>query len=161
MKSTMWICILALFVLGGCASSPMNFAPEQTLPSVNSNEAQVVFLRTSHFGGAISASLFQVTEAETDYLGISAVGTKIAVKTSPGEHLFMVVSEAADFMKAVLEGGKTYYAMVTPRMGAWKARFSLWPVKRDANAEYSLQNEGFQKQVDGTKLLVQSQKLCM
>ena len=40
----------------------------------------------------------------------------------------MVVSEAADFMAAELEGGKTYYALVTPRMGAWKARFSLRPV---------------------------------
>ena len=40
----------------------------------------------------------------------------------------MVVSEAADFMAAELEVGKTYYALVTPRLGVWKARFSLRPV---------------------------------
>ena len=40
-----------------------------------------------------------------------------------------VVSEAADFMQADLTGGKTYYALVTPRMGAWKARFSFKPVR--------------------------------
>lgn len=40
----------------------------------------------------------------------------------------MVVSEAADFMDAELETGKTYYALVTPRLGVWKARFSLRPM---------------------------------
>jgi len=36
--------------------------------------------------------------------------------------------EAADFMDAELETGKTYYARVTPRLGVWKARFSLRPM---------------------------------
>jgi len=40
----------------------------------------------------------------------------------------MVVGESADFMAADLEANKTYYALVTPRMGWWKARFSLKPV---------------------------------
>jgi hypothetical protein len=42
----------------------------------------------------------------------------------------MVVSEAADFMKATVLPGKTYYALVTPRMGAWKARFSFQPLRQ-------------------------------
>ena len=33
-----------------------------------------------------------------------------------------------DFMQADLEAGKTYYALVTPRIGAWRARFSLRPI---------------------------------
>jgi hypothetical protein len=40
----------------------------------------------------------------------------------------MVVSEAADFMQADLEAGKTYYVLVTPRVGWWRARFSLRPI---------------------------------
>jgi len=42
--------------------------------------------------------------------------------------MFMVIGESADFMQARLEPGKVYYALVTPRMGVWKARFSLAPV---------------------------------
>ena len=158
MKTTTWFLALSLLILSGCASSPMTFAPDQTLPSVRSDESQVVFMRASSFGGAINASLFEVTESETKYLGISAVGTKIAMKTNPGEHLFMVVSESADFMKAILEGGKTYYAMVVPRMGVWKARFSLWPISANPEAKYKNSGGQFQNWVDGTKLLAQSQK---
>src|SRR5438552_7666062 len=40
----------------------------------------------------------------------------------------MVVSEAADFLDADLEAGKTYFVAVRPRMGAWRARFSLEPI---------------------------------
>jgi hypothetical protein len=50
---------------------------------------------------------------------------------TPGLHTFMIVSEAADFLQANIVGGKTYYALVTPRPGAWKARFSLVPVRQN------------------------------
>jgi hypothetical protein len=43
----------------------------------------------------------------------------------------MVVSEAADFMKATVLPGKTYYALVTPRMGTWVARFSFRPLRQN------------------------------
>ena len=148
---------LGLLFLGGCASSPMTVAPEQTLPTVKADEAQVVFMRTSSFGGAISAALFDVTDDQTRYIGISTVGTRIAVKTTPGKHRYMVVSEAADFMEAELVGGKTYYAMVTPRMGAWRARFSLWPIRKGPGGEFSHEDEKIAKWRDSTKLLVQSQ----
>ena len=157
MKTSIWFTLLALSLLSGCATSPMTIAPDQSLPPVQSDEARIVFMRTSQIGGAISASLFEVTETETQYIGISTVGTKIAVETSPGEHMFMVVSEAADFMKAVVEGGKTYYAIVTPRMGAWKARFSLWPASSSPDAEYKNSGDKFDKWVSSTKLLTQSQ----
>lgn len=158
MKTVTWLAVLSFLLLSGCATSPMTIAPDQVLPPVQSDESQVVFMRTSHFGGAISASLFDVSEAETKFIGISAVGTKIAVKTSPGEHMFMVVSEAADFMKAILEAGKTYYVLVTPRVGAWKARFSLWPFSSDPEAKFKNSGDQFEKWVDDTKLLLQSEK---
>lgn len=158
MKFTNLISVLMLLVLTGCASSPMTVALEQELPLVQSDEAQIVFMRTSHFGGAISASLFNVTDSETDYIGVIAVGTKIAVKTTPGEKMFMVVSEAADFMEATLEAGKTYYAMVTPRIGAWTARFSLWPMSSDSTAKFKNFGPAFDKAVSDTELLAQSEK---
>ena len=43
----------------------------------------------------------------------------------------MVIGESADFMKVDLESGKTYYTLVVPRMGVWKARFSLRPVHKE------------------------------
>jgi hypothetical protein len=48
----------------------------------------------------------------------------------------MMVGESADFMKASLEADKTYYALVTPRIVVWKARFSLKPVHKNALASH-------------------------
>ena len=56
---------------------------------------------------------------------------EIAYPAAPGRHRFMVVSEAADFMDADLAPGKTYYTVVAPRIGMWKARFSLYPRRPD------------------------------
>ena len=47
---------------------------------------------------------------------------------TPGTHLFMVIGETAEFMTADVVAGKTYYALVDPHMGVWKARFSLKPI---------------------------------
>jgi hypothetical protein len=50
----------------------------------------------------------------------------------------MVVSENADFLQADLAPGKLYYVVVRPRMGNWRARFSLSAVDREqaASAEF-------------------------
>ena len=40
----------------------------------------------------------------------------------------MVLGENADFMDAMLSQGKVYYAVVSARMGVWKARFAFEPV---------------------------------
>src|SRR5262245_13021218 len=102
---------------GGVATTP---APEQ---------AQVVFLRPSSFGGAVQASVFDLQRGKPDrFAGIVSSGTKVAYLADPGEHRFMVIGENADFMEATLAAGKTYYVLVAPRFGVWKARFSLRPV---------------------------------
>ena len=95
------------------------------------NEATIIFMRPSGFGGAIQSTVFDATSPESKLVGIVSARTKIAYKTSPGEHLFMVIGESADFLKADLAAGKTYYALVTPRMGVWKARFSLEAIHKD------------------------------
>ena len=129
--------LLVLFVgfsLIGCAAQSAYMKPaglDVAGYRPDSNEAAVIFMRPSRFGGAIQSSVFDVTTEKNVLIGIVSSKTKLVYKTSPGKHLFMVVSESADFMGAELEGGKTYYAIVTPRMGVWRARFSLSPVRRN------------------------------
>ncbi len=148
---------LSIFFVG-CASNPMQVSQSQSLEPPGPAESQVIFMRSSFVGSAINASLYDVTGEKPEFIGIIANGTKIAYDTQPGKRVFMVVSEAADFMEADLAPGKTYYSIVTPRMGAWKARFSLWPIKADANAEYSTQSDDFDKWRKGTKLVQNSPK---
>lgn len=109
---------------GGMVESTESIAPE-------SDEATVVFMRSSFYGSAVSASVFDVTGEEAEFIGVVQNDTKVAHGVSPGEHVFMVVGEAADFMKANVQAGRTYYALVTPRMGAWKARFSFRPLRQE------------------------------
>ncbi len=91
-------------------------------------QAQVVFLRPSGLGFAIQSSVFEIQEGKPTLLGIIAAKKKLACPLPPGAHLFMVIGENADFMSADLLPDKTYYVLDEPRMGFWKARFSLEPV---------------------------------
>lgn len=136
--------------LVGCASNPMSVSSNVSVEQPQSHEAQVLFMRDSFVGSAISASIYDVTGNEPVFIGILQNGTKVAYNTLPGKHTFMVVSEAADFMEADLSAGKTYYSIVTPRMGAWKARFSMWPIKI-SGSRYRLDSNDFQNWKKNTK----------
>lgn len=150
--------LLGTLLLAGCASNPMDPVADQTIPSAAPDKAQVVFMRDAYTGKAIVSSLYDVTDGKTQFIGVMANGTKIAYPTTPGKHTFMVVSEAADFMEADLVAGKTYYALVTPRMGLWKARFSLWPISNDPEAAHSLKSKNFKGWVEDTDLVTNSPK---
>ena len=121
-------------------------------------EATIVFMRSSLVGGAIKASIYEVIDDETVFIGIMKNKTKINYKTSAGKHTFMVVSEAADFMEADVVAGKTYYAMVTPRTGAWKARFSIIPVRNGGSTDFSIDSKKFGKWKKKTKLAAPDDK---
>lgn len=119
--------VLVYLVLQGCASiSPhLTKAPlSQKTIVPEKGKALVIFARPSLFGGAIQATVFDGDK----YIATVSAGTHVAYQAKPGKHTFMVVSEAADFMGAELVAGKTYYSLVTTRMGLWRARFSLKPV---------------------------------
>ena len=150
--------LLGTLLLAGCVSNPMAPVADQTLPPAAADSAQVVFMRDAYTGKAIVSSLYDVTDGKTRFIGVMANGTKIAYPTTPGKHTFMVVSEAADFMEADLVAGKTYYALVTPRMGLWKARFSLWPISNDPEAAHSLKSKNFKGWVEDTDLVTNSPK---
>jgi len=106
--------------------------PASTAPLAAAAEAKVIFMRATNYGGNVAASLFDVTSSgEAKFIGILRPHNKIVYPVQPGQYTFMVVSEAADFMQATVVGGKTYYTLITPRMGAWKARFSFKPIRGD------------------------------
>ncbi len=132
----------------GCSmtrrSSYMQMLPEgQTAPQPDKDKAMVVFMRATSFGGAIQSSVFEIIDDKASLVGIVSARTKVAYSVEPGERLFTVVGESADFMYANIEAGKIYYALVVPRMGVWKARFSLKPVVRE-----ELQSKKLRKWLD-------------
>jgi len=123
----------------GCAgsSSYMKLVPENEASyAPDADHALLIFMRPATMGFAIQSSVFDVTEDGSEFVGIVSAKKKVAYKSKPGHRLFMVVGENADFMKADLQAGKTYYSLVAPRMGLMKARFSLRPVhKSDLGTE--------------------------
>jgi hypothetical protein len=117
-----------LLLCSGCKSSGMVKSASAQALTPTADSAVVIFMRPSVVGGGVQSVVYDTTREQSELVGIVSSGTKVAFKTTPGEHTFMVVSESADFMKATLDANKTYYALVTPRMGAFRARFSLRPV---------------------------------
>jgi hypothetical protein len=115
--------------LGGCASEHMvDVAVPQVIAAKDPNTATMVFFRSSFFGGAIQSSVYDVSKGEASFIGILSAGKKIAYAAPPGKQRYMVVSESADFMDADTLPGKTYYVRVRPRLGVWRARFSMRPI---------------------------------
>jgi len=112
----------------GCAATPNMDHSEYTADVLkpDAGKAMVVFMRPSMLGFIISAAVYD----DETFIGMVPYQSKLAYMATPGPHRFMVVSEAADFLTADLEAGKTYYALVNPRMGMWRARFSLEAVHR-------------------------------
>lgn len=153
MKLRFILVTAAIALLSGCASSKMIVQENQELVAPSAGKAQVVFMRSTFVGSAIQASVFDVTSGEPEFIGIISNDTKLAHKTDPGKRVFMVVSEAADYMEADLAAGKTYYSMVTPRMGAWKARFSMYPVRNSGGGEFQYDSKQFKDWLEKTRFV--------
>jgi hypothetical protein len=124
--------LFAIVALGafGCAHPVKNMREVATVnAAATPNDAVVIFMRPSEMAFAVQSSVFEVPENQPAHLvGIIAAKKKVAYRTTPGRHMFMIMGESADFMDAMLEPGRVYYALATVRMGVWKARFSLKPV---------------------------------
>lgn len=114
--------------LFGCASPRMNLSvPQEKEITPKPDKALVYFIRPSKLGFAIHAAVYD----DEQFIGMVPYGQKLPYHASPGKHRYMVISESADFLSADLAAGKTYYIEVVPRMGAWRARFSLAPVAKE------------------------------
>lgn len=118
----------------------------------------MVFVRKSGVGPVISSTIYDVTDGKIKFVGILNNDTKITYQTSPGKKRFMVWGENADFMEANLSAGKTYYGIAAPRMGVWKARFSLWPIKHTKTAEFNHNHERVKEIISSTKLVENTEK---
>lgn len=132
----------------------MHVADQQAKPEPG--KALVLFMRPSSVGFAIASSVYDAPDEDTRFIGVVRSKQKMAYQAEPGMHRFMVIAENADFMDATLEAGKTYYVLIQPRMGVWKARFSLFPVHNHADPGDTLQNPEFAKWNAKTELVATS-----
>jgi hypothetical protein len=127
MMKNLFILLWLYVFLAGCAhmSDHMNNVPSDQLTiAPEKGKALINFMRPSSFGGAIQSTLYDGDA----YIGTVSQHTRLCYQAEPGKHMFMVVGESADFMEAELLANRTYYVNVAPRMGWWKARFSLVPL---------------------------------
>jgi len=133
-KTINLLTLLSLLLLSACAGSSelmRDIAPEKANYNTQADKALVVFMRPSGLGFAVQSSVFEIVDDKPVFLGIVSAKTKVAHYTDSGEKRFMVIGESADFMGGTLDSGKVYYSLVTPRMGLWKARFSLRAIHKE------------------------------
>lgn len=146
---------ILLLITSVFSMSTLNADSTQSSDQPESNQgsdATVIFMRSSFVGSAIKTTVYDVTDEETRLLGILKNKQKISYDVPAGKHVFMVVSEAADFMEADVSAGKTYYSIITPRTGAWKARFSMFPIRTDGTTKFNTDSKNFAKWKKKTKL---------
>jgi hypothetical protein len=115
---------------GDSTGSSTQMVPVSEPPVVRQGESMLVFMRSSFVGGPLPSMVYDVSGADSRFIGFVNNGTKLAHPVKAGTYTFMVVGESADFMQATIEPGRNYYALVTPRVGVWSARFSFKPVRR-------------------------------
>ena len=130
MRKLLLLVFALVFVgLTGCASKLMQPADHAAVTAQpGQDEVTVVFFRATSFGGAVQAFVCEEVDGELKFIAIVSSGMKVAHKTKPGKHVYMTGAESSELMYAELEGGKTYYAYVSPQMGMWKAGFAFVPV---------------------------------
>ncbi len=132
LRSLALIILAIASLISGCAGTVVHMqelAADKAPVAPAPGKAAVVFLRPSGLGFAIQSSVFEVKDNQSLLVGIIAAKTKVTYQVEPGKRLFMSIGENADFMTADLLPNRTYYVLVTPRMGLWKARFGLEPVR--------------------------------
>ena len=150
-------CVLLLCLsFSAVAKEPLavHVADQQAKPEPG--KALVLFMRPSSVGFAVASSVYDAPDEDTRFIGVVRSKQKVAYQAEPGVHRFMVIAENADFMDATLEAGKTYYVLIQPRMGMWKARFSLFPVHNHADPGDTLQSPDFLKWNAKTELVATS-----
>lgn len=149
MFTKLFLLASTIAIFTGCATTDHMTAVEgkpELKPAAD--KSMVIFMRPSSFGGAILATVYD----GMDYIGTIPANSKFAYQTEPGEHMFMVIGESADFMKAELAPGKTYYSRVAARMGVWKARFSFIPYNKEEPASE------LESWINDTKLMEMNEK---
>lgn len=140
------------------ATSNLTHIPTNIIIQSQSKESTVVFMRSTLRGVLVKSSVYEIIDGETKFIGLLKNKKKITYKTTPGSHTFMVIAESADFMLADLLPGKTYYSVIEPRLGAFKARFSMYPIRNDGQSKIYVGSKKFDKMEYKTEEVVLSQK---
>lgn len=138
---------LAAITLTGCASGLMRPA-DPKIPTASDTKANVVFMRSSIVAGAIGVELFEVINGDLKFIGQLPSGHKIVYETTPGEKVFMAYGTAADFMRANVEAGKTYYSIVRPNWGT--GGFAPTPVRTNLSEPHNIKSPEFTSMVSST-----------
>ncbi len=155
-----YLAAIAAMTIGFTAFGRQETMQEATTPppAPSAEQAVVEFLRPSKMGGAIRCAIFDVTEGAPRLLGILRPKQKLVVAAPAGKRLYMITGENADFMEAELEAGKTFHAVAIARMGAWKARFSLIPLKlHPGEDEWNLKGKKAAEWLQRCKYMTMSQ----
>lgn len=165
--------VALLVALGGCGGAPYPKATESLRllqmtkvdqpPAVGKDEAMLVFMRSSHGFAMVSVAVFDVSDETTRFIGIVNAGTKLPYRARAGTYTFMVIKVSAldasrgeaDFMRAHLLLGRTYYAFVVPyTIFPGQAGFTLRPVRNDDAA-----GSEFAHAVEGTHFVATPQRI--
>lgn len=135
MKTLIKLTFLVMITAGisACTSMSSHMTLVKNSPELKPEPGKslLIFIRPSTYGGLVQATIYD----DTTYIGTVSANTKVAYQATPGKHMFMVISESADFMQADLTEGKTYYAQVAPRWGVWKSRFSFIPINGQVSTD--------------------------
>jgi hypothetical protein len=128
------VCVLAL----ACASAPgsniselMERQGKVRTAQPPRGDALIIFVRADEDRAGTQATIYEIADDGDHFVGVSSGSTRLQWVMNPGTHLFMVLGEAADFLKATVAPDKTYYMQVMPRFGFFKARFSFRAVRRE------------------------------
>ncbi|MFD0725432.1 DUF2846 domain-containing protein [Lysobacter brunescens] len=92
-------------------------------------KGQIVFFRENKLKGAIISYI--VREGETE-LGKLRNGTYFVHVTDPGQHTYVVHSEAKDVFNIEVEAGETHYVLGGISMGFMAGRPNLSPSNEEA-----------------------------
>jgi len=142
--------VVTLILLAGCQTlSELPSRSErvfklENVGSVPSGKARIVFFAAPHVFGRPAGKVWNATAGELVLLGAPEDGEGLVQDLIPGEYMFMVSGENADFMPAILEPDKTYYALIQTRYGVATARFGLWPIRNGTEGDYPYVSEQVQ-----------------
>lgn len=139
--------LLLVSTLGGCSSLMMKSNP-QAIEAPTSESATIVFMRSSFILGGIGVELFEINDGKLSFVGSLPNETKIAHVTEPGEKVYMAYGNAADFMIARVEAGKTYYSIVRPNWGT--SGFAPTPIRK-SETDYNMESKNFQQWLKTTR----------
>ena len=95
-KTVSFFMLVVLIGLTGCASPKMNMPiPVDKVIQPIRAKAIVYFVRPRKDGYAVHSLIFDGDK----FVGFVPYGKKLPYLAVPGEHIFMIISESADFMK--------------------------------------------------------------